>query len=440
VLVIDEINKLSVAERAGVVEDLSSSADGARLLLGGVVQETLPLAFIPPQSLERMSELLPDNPVMQKLWEKEASTLPSALHLFGKPGQFSATQLSLSGPFTVEVWVRLAEGISNADGILGCPGGADLNFHDSRARFYGGPAVGDLVIANRTIVAGIWTHVAVSRDPEGIFRVFLDGELDNTGTKQYIETFSKLDLGRTSPPQEGTHGKLLEFRVWNYARSNLEIRSSFRRKLFTQDTIPWRPGLPTGDYSIPPEGLVNLFPQGGDPTKLQGGARIIPLAPSPKLLTRAAAARQEQELSRFRAMLEKPGDAKRGEPLFRNLCLSCHTVGGEGAGVAPPLDGSSHRDLDSLLRAIATPNAAFEPGYRTYRLETFGGEMYEGYLVKQDEIGTTIGFMGGAQVFVESTEIRRGRFLDRSFMPPGLLDALDEQMVADLFAKLSSLD
>jgi putative heme-binding domain-containing protein len=318
--------------------------------------------------------------------------------------------------------VRLAEGISNADGILGRPGGADLNFHDSHARFYGGPQAGDLVIANRPMVAGIWTHVAVSRDQEGLFRVFLDGELDGIGTKKYTNDFSKLDLGRTSPPQQGTQGELFEFRLWNYARSNIEIRSSFRRRLDPRS-----------------KGLVEIFPQGGDPSKLKGGARIAPLASSPKLLDEMAAAQQEKELARFRTLAEKAGNASRGEPLFKALCLSCHTVGGQGGGVAPPLDGSANRDLDSLLRAVVTPNAAFEPGYRTYRLETHDGEMYEGFLVKTDDLGTTLGFMGGSQIFIEAKEIRRGRFLDRSFMFPGLLDAMDEQLVADLFAYIANL-
>ncbi|PCH76786.1 MAG: hypothetical protein COB96_06685 [Planctomycetota bacterium] len=360
---------------------------------------------------------------MQNLWAQQAKSLPRALRLDGSPDQYSATNISLPGDFTVEVWVRLADGISNADGVLGRSGGADFNFHDARARFYGGPQLGDLVIAKRRLVAGAWTHVAVSRDQDGLFCVFIDGELDNIGAKNHIGVFSGLDIGRTSPPQTGTAGELMEFRVWDYARSEAEIRASFRRRASSAEP-----------------GLVAHFPFGGDEMSLAGGAYVAPIASSPRILDESDAVREEEKLNRFRAMLEKPGDAKRGEPLFRNLCLSCHTVAGEGAGVGPPLDGSSHRDLDSLLRAIATPNAAFEPGYRTYRLETHGGEMYEGYLVKQDELGTTIGFMGGAQIFVEFTEIRRGRFLDRSFMLPGLLDTLDEQMVADLFAKLSSLD
>ncbi len=421
--VLEEIKILNTAGREEVVEGLSSSIAGASLLLEGVALGSIPVESLSPIVLARMAELLPDDPFMQKLWKKESRTLPSALHLFGKPDQFSATQLSLSGPFTLEAWVRLAEGISNADGILGRPGGADLNFHDSRARFYGGPAVGDLVIANRSIVSGIWTHVAVSRDAEGVFRVFLDGELDNTGTKKYTETFTKLDFGRTSPPQEGTHGELMEFRIWNYARSNFEIRSSFRHKL---------------DHGA--QGLIYSFPRDTNLSQLAGGARLTPVASGPRLLDATRAAEQEQELDRFRAIAAKPGVATRGEPLFTALCLSCHTIGGKGGGVAPPLDGSANREFDAVLRAVVTPNAAFEPGYRVYRLETHAGRMYEGFLVKIDNQGTTLGFMGGNQVFVEAKKIRQGRFLNRSFMPTGILDSLDDQSIADLFGHISSLE
>ena len=104
------------------------------------------------------------------------------------------------------------------------------------------------------------------------------------------------------------------------------------------------------------------------------------------------------------------------------------------------MDGSANRDLDSLLRALVTPDAAVEPGYRTYRLETYAGEIYEGFLISTNVSGTTLGFMGGNQIFIEAEEIRRARFLDRSFMLPGLLDALDEQLIADLFAYIARLE
>ena len=89
---------------------------------------------------------------------------------------------------------------------------------------------------------------------------------------------------------------------------------------------------------------------------------------------------------------------------------------------------------------MVTPDAAIEPGYRTYRIETHSGEMHDGFLIKKGELGTTLGFMGGVQIFIESKNIRRARFLDKSFMLPGLLDSLDEQLIADLFAYIASLN
>ena len=420
--VIKAITKLSQVELEGVVDELSRTVAGANLLLSGILEAQIPESLLASNAWERMSELLPNNREMQEIWAQKAKSLPQALQLDGSPGQYSATQLSLSGPFTVEAWVRLEEGIDNADGLLGRPGGADLNFHDARARFYGGPALGDLVIAKRRMTPEIWTHVALSRDRSGIFRIYLDGELDAVGKNKNTSDFQYLDIGRTSPTQAGTAGALMEFRLWSHARSADAIRTFFRHKL-----------------SVREEGLVLSFPWGGDPRSLEGGAHVVPISQSPRLLDEVAAAKQEQELARYRGMIEKPGDVNRGASLFQGLCLSCHTVGGKGAGVAPALDGTSHRDLDSLLRAVVFPNAAFEPGYRTYRLETYSGEIYEGFFVGKDELGTTIGFMGGTQVFVEAKDIRRARFLDRSFMLAGILDGLDDQRVADLFAMIATI-
>ena len=137
---------------------------------------------------------------------------------------------------------------------------------------------------------------------------------------------------------------------------------------------------------------------------------------------------------------KRGGNPALGKPFFSTLCLSCHSVGNEGAGFAPPLDGSSHREDEALLTAILDPDAAVESSYYLYRLIKKDGSTIEGYREKTDERGTTMRFMGGASVFVPASDIQTGNFVGgRSVMPKGLIDSLSEEQVADILAYIRSL-
>jgi putative membrane-bound dehydrogenase-like protein len=158
--------------------------------------------------------------------------------------------------------------------------------------------------------------------------------------------------------------------------------------------------------------------------------------------------RLEEEKKGFDARLEKlmaivdksKGNADNGEKLFQ-VCLLCHKVGSKGKDFAPALDGSAFRENEALLTAILDPSAAMEGGYAVYRVSKKDGGDVQGYLVKKDDRGTTIGFMGGSTVFIASGEILSEEFIGgRSFMPKGLMDQYSDAEVADLFAFIKTLN
>jgi putative heme-binding domain-containing protein len=148
----------------------------------------------------------------------------------------------------------------------------------------------------------------------------------------------------------------------------------------------------------------------------------------------------ESKLNRFMAIAEKEdGNPENGEKLFQT-CLLCHSVGDKGHDFAPALDGSALRESEALLTALLNPDAAVESSYATYRVIKKDGNTIEGYLVKKDERGTTIGFMGGSRQFVQASEIKFGGFLGgRSFMPKGLIDIYSDEQVSDLLAFFKTL-
>ncbi len=423
-LIVPELAGLTSVERESVLEALGRTVSGSRIILAALAAEAVDRDEFSPGVLETMRVLLPDDPAMDALWNSASSRFARALRLPGEAEAYAAAEIHLEGPFTVETWVRLDEGIDNADGILGRPGTADFNFFGGRFRVYGGPGIGDIVVASKPTVAGAWTHLAVARSANGDVSLYINGELDEKGSRVFGAPLQDLAIGRTTPNGSGTKGYFMEYRVWDHERSEDEIRKAFTRSFGEGER---------------PKGLTHYYAHGADEQALVGGAKIVAVAEGPPLRDEAAAAEEERKLAKYKAIAQRGGDPQRGLPLFQGLCLTCHQVGGKGAGAAPALDGSGHRDLDGLLRAILFPNAAVEPGYRAYRVETLDGRLFEGYMVKHDAAGAVLRYMGGSDQFIPQHEIQRARHLNRSFMLPGLIEGLAEAQVADLIAYISTL-
>lgn len=165
-----------------------------------------------------------------------------------------------------------------------------------------------------------------------------------------------------------------------------------------------------------------------------------------EIYTKVVAMREQEKNSldvRLGALMaiiqNREGDAIKGKAMFQT-CLMCHKVGNEGQDFAPALDGSANRDTEALLTAILDPDAAVESNYAIFRVTKKDGGNIEGFLVKRDEAGTTIGFMGGSKLYIQAKEIRSQGFLGgRSFMMKGMIDHYTEDQVADLFAYIITL-
>ncbi|MFA6546240.1 MAG: LamG-like jellyroll fold domain-containing protein, partial [Limisphaerales bacterium] len=435
---------LNHAERSLGAERLAATKPGAQALLASLRSGAIPRDEAGFAALENMHTLLPGDPQMEELWREIAGKFRRVLHLSGGNDDYLATRLTLAGPFTVEAWVKLAPNISNHDGILGAPGQLDMNFFASQFRVW---IAGqhDIVVAKKKTSPEAWTHYAVTRDAQGLFRIFINGELDATGTARNTNVFTGLDVGRTTPAAGGTDGWLAEFRVWNTARTAEEIRDNFDRSF--ADSVERRPparpevnatrnaGSETG---APPIGLVTLF-SGTNWGRLNGQARVEASTDSPALLTAGEAQAQSAKFAQFRTLAGRPGDAARGRELFTTICLACHQVASKGGQVAPPLDGVSHSGVEALLRNILTPSAAMEGGYRKFRVETRDDEIQEGLLVSEDPTAIVLRQPNLPDMRIPRANVRRAGFTNISMMPEGLLEAMKPGQVSDLFAFLSTL-
>ena len=278
-----------------------------------------------------------------------------------------------------------------------------------------------MIIAKRKVEEQRWFHLALTRDAASELRLYLNGELDQTSRRATPERFTALDVGRTiqSP---GTAAELTQLRVWNVARSAAQIGANFRRTIAA---------------NAPADGLVLVVP--GHETRLSGQARIESVLDVPELQTAEEVRAEVARFDRFRTLASRGSDVARGREQFVANCIACHRVGGQGVSIGPVLDGVAGKGIEGLLRAILTPNAGVESGYRTLIVHTRDGELLSGFLADEDATSITLRRKDREDLHLPRAEIEHLRYDQLSLMPEGLLDALTEQEVSDLFAYLLSL-
>ncbi|HKQ39120.1 MAG TPA: family 16 glycoside hydrolase, partial [Verrucomicrobiae bacterium] len=412
---------LSAASRRAALEQLASTRTGAQAIVSAARNGSIARSDLEPTVMEKVLTFLGESTELTTLLNDMGASVRSVMRLDGNKDSYADANITLAGPFTVESWVCLDPNISNEDGILGRPGGADFNFYDGRLRVYGGPEHGDRIIAKRKMTPELWTHVCVTRDDAGRFKTYIDGELDNAECQPLKDKFTDLDIGRVAPAK-GTAGMLAEFRVWDGCRTAEEIRAEFDLSYEGQTNVPH---------------LVRHF-SGESWGKLHGNAKVKKTLDPPPLLTLAEARAQSEKLAKYRALAQKSGDTAKGKQLA-TACLACHSIQGQGAQIGPNLSGAGAMNLDSMLRSILTPNAAMEAGYRTFRVELNTDEILDGFLVSQDAQAVILRIPNAEDRRIARSDIRRANYVRRSLMPENLLESLPDTDATHLLAYLRSL-
>lgn len=407
---------LQLAQRRSALNALSSSRAGALAITTAIIDQRLPITDLDGPAVERLATVLGDEPALAKLQQQLGGVFREVLLFDGQDTAWVDSKITLDGPFTIECWVRLAPGIGNEDSILGSQGQIDLNFYQSKFRVWIGiDGLHDVCVATKPMTPDLWTHVAVTRDDKGVFRIYQNGELDATGAKTSTARFENCQVG-WSGPKKGTEGGITEFRVWKVARSAAKIRASFDRSYESHGT---HASYPTKE------------------AKFGKGARIAKTIDTPPLLTEEQAKALDARFAKLTA-LAPTGNPQNGKVLSA-LCLACHQIGNTGAQIGPNLSGAGAMGLEAVLRNILTPNAAMEPGYRIFRIETRNGDLVDAFLVNEDKNAFVVRQPGLPDRRINRTEVRSARFIRRSLMPENLLDALPDRQVADLLAYLMML-
>lgn len=415
--------KLTASQRKTALERLSATKPGASAILTALESGKLAKTDLDASILDRLQAVLGANdPMLAKLVDSLGALFRPVLMLDGSDNAWSQTKVTLEGPCAIEAWVRLdpdKRKIGNADGIAGAPGQLDINFFGETARVYAFPPLADVVVAKKPITPGLWTHVAATRDAQGIWKIYLDGELNATGAKAAPHKIENLRLAWTSAGG-GPRGALAEVRVWSRERTADEIRAASDRSLPANT-----PGLVFTSTS-------------DDWGKLQAGAKIAKTSDFPPILSGDEAAALDAKYAKFRALAEKPGDAEKGKTAAL-LCQACHLFGTTGGNIGPNLSGVGAMGTEAILRNILQPNAAMENGYRIYRVELKNGDLIDAMFVSEDKDAVVVRLPGSQDRRIAKAEIRATKFLRRSLMPEGLLDTMQPEQVSDLFAYFKTL-
>jgi putative heme-binding domain-containing protein len=416
-------DELGFMERQAAAMSLARHKEGAAALVAAMAADDIDPASLPLSVVSDMRAVLGADPSLEKLWGELTTGAPVVLRLSGDDASMGPG-VSLEGAFTVEAWVNLEPPIGNEDSLLAEEGLIDMNFYGGQFRVWT-KAHNDIIVAKSTTSPDTWTHYAVTRDAEGVFRIFIDGELEAESTARETVPYPSVRIGFSTPrgKDSGTRGRIAECRVWNRARTPDEIRSDFDRSYVGDDRPP---------------SLVS-FHGGSSWEGIAGGARVEPALDAPKLVTAAALEQRMEKFARFRGLVEMTGDAVRGQALFAVKCLTCHQQGGQGGKVGPALDGLGITGVEAILRNVLTPNAAMEGGYRTFRVVTRDGRIVQGLLVSRDADAIVIRQPNTADIRIAGHDVTQADFTGISIMPEGLLESMPPQDVSDLFAHLKSL-
>ncbi len=180
-----------------------------------------------------------------------------------------------------------------------------------------------------------------------------------------------------------------------------------------------------GLAEIPPATRNRLRWHGSDATK----ARVAKLFPE-QTASRAAV------LASYASVASLKGDATKGAALFTTSCAACHAYRGVGHPLGPDLATYRTKPVGDFLTAILDPNAAIEPRFIAYNVDTRDDRALTGLVTDETATGFTLAQANGVKDKLLRPNVRTLRPSPLSLMPEGLETALPPPAMADLLAWL----
>ncbi len=150
-----------------------------------------------------------------------------------------------------------------------------------------------------------------------------------------------------------------------------------------------------------------------------------------------------EEVAEFVTQVEKQGDAKRGEAIYRRkelTCMTCHALGGAGGLVGPDmLSLGASSPVDYIIQSLVEPSAKIKEGYHTVTVATVDGRVFNGVMVREGSDDLVLRDAQNKEIAIPKGAIDERANSPTSMMPAELTTKLSRDEFIDLVAFLSAL-
>ncbi len=138
-------------------------------------------------------------------------------------------------------------------------------------------------------------------------------------------------------------------------------------------------------------------------------------------------------------LVEKKGDATKGQVVFTNTCATCHVVNGAGTNFGPDLSEIGDKlSPEGMYTAILYPDQGISFGYEGYLFKMTDGRSAVGRVVSETSDKIDIQFMSTTET-LNPGDITSKTKLPNSLMPGDLQRLMSEEELVDLVEYLKGL-
>jgi putative heme-binding domain-containing protein len=139
----------------------------------------------------------------------------------------------------------------------------------------------------------------------------------------------------------------------------------------------------------------------------------------------------------------KGRDFANGEAMYRStLCATCHRFNGDGGSIGPDLTGIGNRyTMRDLMENIVDPSKVISDQYDSHEITKKDGSTVLGRIVVEENgqvFIMTNPFSPSEQLAINESDIAKKETRKVSMMPPGMINALNQDELLNLLAYLSS--
>lgn len=134
-----------------------------------------------------------------------------------------------------------------------------------------------------------------------------------------------------------------------------------------------------------------------------------------------------------------PGDARRGEVLFRSkgACLTCHALGKEGGVSGPELTKVGLlRGAEYLRQKLVDPNRDVSTGFRAVSVKTVEGASLSGIVLNEDTFSVQLRDLSGRVYSFQKSDLKVYEVNKHSSLMPSYRGVFNEPELDDLVAFL----